>query len=244
MPEGPSILILKESVQSFKGKRVIKASGNAKIDMTRMDKQTIIDFKTWGKHFLICFKDFTVRIHLMMFGSYRVNEAKDAIPRLSLEFSNGVLNFYTCSVRIIEEDLNTIYDWEVDTLSDEWNPAKALASIKKLKKTMICDILLDQNIFAGSGNIVKNEVLFRIKVHPETMIGDMPLKKIKDLIAETRNYVFDFYNWKKEFELKKHFQVYTKKNCPTCGKILTKKHLGKGHRRTFFCEHCQVLYKK
>jgi endonuclease-8 len=244
MPEGPSIVILKEAVQQFKGKPVIKATGNAKIDIGRIEGQVIVDFKSWGKQFLICFKDFTVRIHLLMFGSYRINEEKDAAPRLSLRFENGVLNFYTCSVRFIEGDLDSFYDWEADTMSELWNPDKALEALGKLKNTMACDALLDQDIFAGSGNIIKNEVLFRIKVHPETLVGNLPPRKKKELVKETRNYCFDFYEWKKKFELKKHYQVYNRKICPTCGGKITRKHLGKTDRRTFFCEHCQVLIIK
>lgn len=241
MPEGPSIIILKEAVQQFKGKRVAKATGNAKIDISRIEGKRVIDFKSWGKQFLICFEDFTVRIHLLMFGSYRINEEKDTTPRLSLRFENGVLNFYTCSVRFIEEDLDSVYDWEADTMSDRWNPDKALKALGKLKNTMVCDVLLDQDIFAGSGNIIKNEVLFRIKVHPETFVEDLSPDKKKELVRETRSYCFDFYGWKKKFELKKHYQVYNRKICPDCGNQITRKHLGKTNRRTFFCDHCQVL---
>ena len=99
MPEGPSIVILKEQVQQFTGKKVLEVSGNSKEDIQRMDGQKITAFKSWGKHFLICFKTFTVRVHLMLFGSYRINEHKDAPARLSLKFSNGELNFYACSVK-------------------------------------------------------------------------------------------------------------------------------------------------
>src|ERR1044072_655642 len=105
MPEGPSIVILKELVQSFKRKKVLEVSGNSKLDIQRMAGQTITDLKSWGKHFLICFKSFTVRIHFMLFGSYRINERKDTSPRLSLKFKNGELNFYTCSIKFIEEPL-------------------------------------------------------------------------------------------------------------------------------------------
>ena len=79
MPEGPSIIILKEEVQSFIGKRIVKVEGNSKLDIQRLSGKEIIDFKSWGKHFLICFKDFTVRIHFMLFGSYRINEQKEAV---------------------------------------------------------------------------------------------------------------------------------------------------------------------
>lgn len=37
-----------------------------------------------------------------------------------------------------------------------------------------CDALLNQDLFAGSGNIIKNEVLFRIGVHPWSTLGALP----------------------------------------------------------------------
>ncbi len=111
MPEGPSIIIVKEEVQPFKGKKIIKVEGNSKLDIQRLSGEKIIDFKSWGKHFLICFKNFTVRIHFMMFGSYRINEQKEMAPRLRLVFKKGELNFYTCSVKFIDENIDDIYDW-------------------------------------------------------------------------------------------------------------------------------------
>ena len=84
MPEGPSIVILKELVQPFKGKKILKVEGNSKLDIQRLHGQKILDFKSWGKHFLICFKNFTVRIHFMLFGSYRINEQKNTVARLRL----------------------------------------------------------------------------------------------------------------------------------------------------------------
>ncbi|MCH5685281.1 hypothetical protein LWM68_14115 [Niabella sp. W65] len=43
----------------------------------------------------------------------------------------------------------------------------------------------------------KNEVLYRIGVHPLSKVGDLPPRKLTELIDETRNYSFDFLNWKK-----------------------------------------------
>lgn len=84
MPEGPSIIILKEAVQPFKRKKIIEVSGNSKTDIRRLKGQTIYDFRSWGKHFLTCFKTFTVRIHFMLFGSYRINE--DPANKLLMRF--------------------------------------------------------------------------------------------------------------------------------------------------------------
>ena len=132
MPEGPSIVILKEAVQSFKGQKVISVTGNTKIDKERMKGEKIIEFKSWGKHFLICFPKFAVRIHLMLFGSYRINEEKDTPPRLSLQFKNGKLNFYACSVQLIDNPLNEMYDWTADVMNDHWDPKKAKQKLKSL----------------------------------------------------------------------------------------------------------------
>ena len=244
MPEGPSIVILKEEVQEFIGRKILKVEGNSKLDIQRLAGQTIIDFKSWGKHFLICFKHFTVRIHFMLFGSYRINEQKESPPRLRLIFKNGEINFYACSVKFIEEDLEEVYDWTSDVMSDVWNPKAAKIKLKKIPDALVCDALLNQNIFTGVGNIIKNEVLFRIFLHPENKIKDIPAKKIDEMIKEARNYSFDFLKWKKEYVLKKHWLAHTKKICPRCNVPFIKKHCGKTYRRSFFCTNCQVLYSE
>jgi endonuclease-8 len=241
MPEGPSIVILKEEVAAFTGKKVLEASGNAKIDMDRMIGKKIT-FKSWGKHFLICFPDFTVRVHFLLFGTYRINEVKDSATRLHLGFSKGEINFYTCAIKIIDQPLDEVYDWTADVMNEAFDPKKALAKLNKIPNTLVCDALLNQDIFAGSGNIIKNEVLFRIKLHPRSKVGDLSLKKKKELISETVIYSFDFLKWKKAFELKKHWQAHTKKMCPRCHIPLVKEYMGTTKRRTFFCNNCQILY--
>jgi endonuclease-8 len=244
MPEGPSIVIIKEAIQKFKGKKVLQATGNAKIDMSRAIGKKVIDFKSWGKHTLICFPSFTIKIHMLMFGSYSIDEQTkpDKALRLHLKFKEGDLYFYTCAVTILEGDLDEIYDWSADVMNDSWDAEKAIKKIKSLPDTLICDALLDQNIFGGVGNIIKNEVLFITRVHPESIIGKIPLKKIKEIVKTAREYTFDFLKWKKAFELKKHWLVYNKKICPRCDIPVSRKHLGKTHRRTFFCNNCQLLY--
>ncbi|HEX8461355.1 MAG TPA: DNA-formamidopyrimidine glycosylase family protein [Segetibacter sp.] len=243
MPEGPSIVILKELVESFKNKKIIAVDGNSKMDIQRIAGEEIIDFKSWGKHFLICFHNFAVRIHFMLFGSYRINEKKEAKPRLSLQFDSGEINFYACSVQFVEGNVNDIYDFRGDVMNDDWSEDFALFKLAHHPNLMACDALLDQNIFAGVGNIIKNEVLFRIRLHPETLIQNIPELVLHEMITEARNYSFDFLEWKKAFVLKKHWLAHTKTICPRCNIPFVKKYAGKTKRRTFFCTNCQVLYE-
>ncbi|MCQ4321232.1 hypothetical protein NA637_13850 [Pseudomonas stutzeri] len=52
MPEGPSIVILREEVAAFTGKSIERAEGSAKLDKARLVGRTVRSFRRWGKHFL------------------------------------------------------------------------------------------------------------------------------------------------------------------------------------------------
>ena len=221
---------------------MLEVYGNSKTDIQRLHNKKLVDIKSWGKHFLLCFPTFTVRIHFMLFGRYVINEHRDKPVRLGLRFRNGHVNFYACSVKFIKEDLDEIYDWSGDVLNDHWDPKGARKKLKAYPEMFVTDALLDQNIFAGVGNIIKNEVLYRIKVHPENKVGDLPPRKLTEMINEARNYSFDFLEWKKQYVLKKNWLAHTKRTCVRDGNSIIKKYLGTTQRRTFFCEACQVRY--
>jgi endonuclease-8 len=244
MPEGPSIVILKEAVShlQLEGRPILAVEGNTSIEKERLIQQEIQEFRSWGKHFLLCFKGFTLRVHFLLFGTYRINERKQNQARLSLQFENAEINFYTCSLKFIEGDIDTIYDWSADVMSNQWDEKAALQKLKAVPETLACDALLDQNIFAGVGNIIKNEVLYRIKIHPLSKVGALPNEKLKELVREARVYSFDFLQWKKDFVLKKHWLAHTKKTCLRCNLPIYKAYLGKTNRRSFYCTNCQKVY--
>ena len=245
MQEGPSIIILKELLQPFKNKKVMDAKGNAAIDMPYLINKKVVDFKSHGKHFLICFDELTLRVHFLLFGSYSIDTQTktEKSIRLSLQFKNGVVYFYTCAIKELDKKPDETYDWTSDIMNDKWNAGKALKKIKDQPNEMVCDVLLDQNIFAGVGNIIKNEVLYRIKMHPQSMVAHVPLTQLKLLIKEAHNYSFDFLKWKKEDVLRKNWLAYKKKICTRCNLPIIKTDTGKKHRSSYFCINCQNLYK-
>ena len=104
MPEGPSLVIFKEAVASFAGKKILRASGNARINMDRLHCQKILAIRTWGKQFFICLRETTIRVHFLMFGSHSIGEQTKPAKslRLALVFSKNANYFYTCSVKLIE----------------------------------------------------------------------------------------------------------------------------------------------
>ena len=244
MPEGPTIVLMKEDLLKFIGEKVTAVAGNPNIKKDEFVGKTLKEIRLYGKQTYLIFDEASIRIHLLMFGSYEVDEQTkpDRSLKLALTFKNGKMLFYTCSVKLIDNQILTKIDWKADVMSDDWNPENAKEKLKLQPRMMVCDALMDQEIFSGVGNIIKNEVLFRIGVHPESLIGDLPPKKLNDLISEAKNYSFDFLKWKRKNVLKKHWLIYHQSKCPKCGKQIIKKDTGKGKRTSFFCKNDQKLY--
>ena len=243
MPEGPSIVILRDAAAPFVGQTIIKADGNSRLlDFAALQGKPVLALRSWGKHFLIQLPDRSIKIHFMMFGSYRINDPKDAAPRLRLRFEDGEMDFYACSVREIGQDLDAIYDWRTDVMSAQWDPRLARKRLREQPQTLACDALLDQSIFSGVGNIIKNEVLFRIRLHPVSQVGALSPRKLGELVEQARTYSFDFLAWKRDYVLRAHWLAHTRQTCPRCHIPFHKGKLGRTQRRSFFCERCQKRY--
>jgi endonuclease-8 len=236
---------LQEETTRFVGQHIVAAEGNTKaIDPGELVGQPILSLQAWGKHFIIELPTMALRIHFLLFGSYAIDAHKEGrFKRLGLSMEDGgELNFYACSVKEIDADLDAVYDWSANVMSDTWSPASALKKMRAKPDMLVCDALLDQDIFAGVGNIIKNEVLFRIRVHPLSTVGALSAPKLRQMVAEARTYSFDFLRWKKLYVLKANWLAHAKTICPRCGIPFSKGKFGKTQRRAFFCEHCQKRY--
>jgi len=243
MPEGPQMVFLKEQLHYFIGQSILKAEGNAKnIPYEEIKEQELTDIKTFGKEIFFCFKDFTIRIHLMLFGKYAIDSELDRLLRLRLEFDNGVINFYAAECRFIREPLEKLYDFSSDVMNGSFNQLKALEKLKSKPKQLICEAFLDQNILAGVGNKIKNEVLFRRQVHPESIVSEIPENELQKLIEECVKLSFEYLDWKREGSDNEHWEVYKKKECPRDYIPLLKQKIGKSGRSCYFCDKCQKLY--
>lgn len=240
MPEGPTMLIASEEMSEAIGKKVKSVSGNSKEPIHSLKSQKLNEIGTWGKHLLFFFEKTTLKIHFLLFGSYSINKEKDnRHPRLALTFDNIKIYFYSCSVKFLSDDADDIYDWTTDILSPSWDEKVAIEKVMAKPNEMVCDILMDQHIFSGVGNIIKNEVLFIMKIQPERKIKSLSKSQQRQIVYEAQDYSWKFYYWKKNYEFKKHWQIMRKKICPNCGGPVTRKVTGKFKRLSHYCEQCQ-----
>ena len=252
--EGPSLYLAANQLKPFKGKTVLSVSGNSKIEKERMLNQKVKSIFAWGKHLIIQFDEFALRTHFLLFGAFEatVNDTtltgdyrRSYTPRLQLDFENGNIKLFNCSVKFLEtRNAKASYDFAVDIMSRKWDPDKAFDAISSKPGAEIADALLDQNIFAGVGNIIKNEVLWRMRIHPETEVKNMTPTELRDLIAETKKFSLLFYKWRKVFLLRKHLDIYQKSICPRCGAKVKREKTGKRKRISHFCPVCQIKVTK
>lgn len=124
------------------------------------------------------------------------------------------------------------------------------AAIKKSNRA-IKEILLDQSVLVGVGNIYASEALFLSRIHPETAgssLSSKSLKRLIDAVVEVLNLAYancgtTFSNYVdgsgtkgKNLEFLKVFQRDSQP-CLTCESIIVR--IKQGGRSTFFCPRCQ-----
>ncbi|MEO6228920.1 MAG: DNA-formamidopyrimidine glycosylase family protein [Ferruginibacter sp.] len=242
MPEGPSILHLKDQLKPFKGKFVKAAGGYGGMPTTWIVGKKLTDIKTWGKHLLFIFSNGVVKVHLGLFGDVLINERKKVNRSFFLEFASGEINGYVVKASKLEKPLEDLYDWRTDILSTEFDKAYVKALLKKLGDKTIDDVLMDQAVFTGVGNKIRNEALYRAAIHPLSIVNKIPAAKISKLIAEVVKYANIFYRQLKETGVNDYFQVYQQEYAAD-GSEVTMKILTKSKRKIFFSEYRQVLYQ-
>lgn len=242
MPEGPSLLHLKDKLMPFKNKVVKKAGGYGKMSTSWINGKKLLDIQTWGKHLFFIFKDGAVNIHLGLFGEVLVDARKKVNRSFFLEFATGEINGYVVRAKKEAKDLAETYDWRTDILSKKYDKTYVKKLIKENGKKYIEEVLMDQQIFTGVGNIIRNEALYRAGIHPLSVIEKIPAAKITKLINEVLAYAKIFYNNLDKKGVNKDFSVY-KQEFAEDGSEVTMQVLKKSKRKVYFSEHKQKLYE-
>ena len=134
-----------------------------------------------------------------------------------------------------------------EPLSKEFN-AEYLSDKLRKRTAPIKNILLDQNVVAGLGNIYVAEILYRCKMDPRKQGNKLKTKKLIDIVDQTRKVlkeaikhngttISDYRSVEdKTGEFQNFLKVYGKKMCPDGHAIKRIKQAG---RSTFFCDVCQ-----
>jgi endonuclease-8 len=135
-----------------------------------------------------------------------------------------------------------------DVLADDFDPAAAAARAAQHGARRIADVLLDQRVVAGIGNIYKTESLFEAGVDPRTPVSQLGATTLEAIYAAahrimraqverastgnpprgpmSRNAAYNLYS-------------RTGQPCPRCGTAIACISLGEPPRWTWWCPRCQ-----
>lgn len=249
--EGPSVRALADRLRGLlAGKRISRAGGNTrKLDPRELVSKRIYEVESVGKRLIIKLESSALAIHFLMYGSYSIGEKRkeDRYTRLFLELEDGTkIYFYNCSISMLsEDDLARFEELKfLDVTSDRWRRDLVLKLLKERKSELIGDILLDQRVFPGVGNIIRLEALFRAGIHPLSVVGAIPQDILKKLVDEVRRFSLAFYERRiSGSRIRDMLMIYGKRNCPRCGSRLIRERTGETKRITIYCERCQKLYR-
>ncbi|NP_001017201.1 endonuclease 8-like 3 [Xenopus tropicalis] len=263
MVEGPGCTLNGEKIRARveKGQSVVELRGSAVSGtppsscynaLSSLTGCSYTGVQTLGKELFMYFGLKAIRVHFGMNGSIRLNQAvkkgqENSRPMpvavLEVQLEKDLICFYesTVDVRNVSECQEKIrFLEELDVCSSKFSFSRAECEIKKQKARMLCDILLDQMILPGVGNIIKNEALFDSGLHPGVQAGLLTDMQVSHLVKMTRDFTLLFYKCRKSGSaLYKHYKVYKRPNCGQCDKKITVCRLGENNRMTYFCPKCQ-----
>ncbi|SHK10289.1 DNA-(apurinic or apyrimidinic site) lyase [Anaerobranca californiensis DSM 14826] len=271
MPELPEVeTIVRGLKPKLEGNRIlevevynentIKNPESVKEFKERITGKKIIEVKRRGKYILFILEDFAhVIIHLRMTGQLIYSEKQLSFSHLRLEaklskgflYFNDIRKFGTISL-LAKEDLakeKGFWTLGVEPLGEsfgfEYLKSK-LVSSKPIK-----NLLLDQRVIAGLGNIYVDESLFFAGISPFKPAKTLSPEEISKLVSsikfvltkgiENKGTSFsdfvDSYGGKGTNQ--NFLQVYGRggEQCRICGKVLAKGKIA--GRTTVFCLHCQ-----
>lgn len=188
MPEGPTIVVFAKKMQEFEGKTVTESDGyrNPYADDVTGKKLEKID--TFGKYLLLEFPDFFITVHFGMFGNFLINDTKKVNPSFSLHFGNEVINFYVVHVKKYTGKPEDYFNEKLNPLSASYSPDAVRKLLAEKANEKIGDILMNQDLFPGTGNVIRNEVLYQAGIHPESTVGKIPDQKISELLADLQQF--------------------------------------------------------
>ncbi|XP_049720353.1 endonuclease 8-like 3 [Elephas maximus indicus] len=204
--------------------------------------------ETLGKELFMYFGPKALRIHFGLKGSIMINplghKNKNGVsPVFEVQLTKDLICFFDSSVELrnaLESQQRIRMMEELDVCSPKFSFLRAESEVKKQKGRMLCDVLMDQKVLPGVGNIIKNEALFDSGLHPAVKVCQLTDEQTLHLVKMIRNFSILFYRCNKAGSaVSKHYKVYKRPNCGQCYCKITVCRLGENNRMTYFCPQCQ-----
>lgn len=266
MPELPEVETIRRQLSKetpFKIKSVKTSDVVGSIVHTSLDgleKTTVKEVKRKGKMLNFVLDDGRYLLcHLGMTGGWRITKKPclEKHTHLELEGKTSYLSYvdprrfghmYLYDQEAADKKLGELGE---DLKSPDFTEEYFITCLKKYPERQIKVTLLDQSLFAGTGNYIANEICARAKVRPQRRVKTLT-KKEMSLLYQAVSTVIDgatetggttFQGGYADTSGSKgggvtHLVVFFQKTCQMCYTTPIKK-ITLAQRGTYYCPNCQ-----
>ena len=275
MPELPEVETVKEKLKPrLINKKIVGVDvywNNTIVDIpvetfkSNLKDQIFIDIKRRGKWLVFELSNYYLLVHLRMEGKFFFKEEREERAKhehIIFKLEDIELRFHDTrkfgKMYLLNKDelfsRKPLSELGFEPFDDDLTVSYLKEKYER-KSLPIKEVILDQRIIVGIGNIYADEVLFLSKINPYKPAKELKTKELQAIIDNTkkvlaraielggttiRSYV-SLDNKKGEFqdELQVHGQAG--KPCKVCGTTIIKEFIG--GRGTYYCPTCQKLRK-
>jgi endonuclease-8 len=273
MPEGDTIFRAAQTLHKFMAGHVVTRFESVYPALTRIADdhpivgRTIESISARGKHLLIAFSGgLVLRTHLRMNGSWHIYPSGARWQRPARDMRVLVGTADACAVGFNIPVAELLSDRELerhaqlqalgpDLLGETFDRTEALGRMRARAGDPIAEVLLNQRVLAGIGNVFKSEILFLAGLDPFTPVSalsDAVLERIVDISREqltanvmSRSQTLSRATGRRttrSLDPKEKLWVYSRggKPCRKCGALVQSKKTGLDARLTYWCPSCQL----
>jgi endonuclease VIII len=230
-------------------------------DVEELQGRVVESVEAMGKHLLIRVEGgWTLRVHLGMHGRWIRRHVRQSMPARTTAMLVTDDTAYVCERAFTAELMRTdalrthprLSRLGPDLLADppDIDEAVRRARLPAHAGREVGDVLLDQRVAAGIGNVYKSEVLFECRVHPRTRVGDLAEQRVAELFATAARLMrlnlltrrrTSVPLRRRPLPSSARLWVYGRQGrpCLDCGTAVERFMQGDMNRSTWFCPRCQ-----
>jgi endonuclease VIII len=250
MAEGDTILRAARRIDAaLTGETVAAAAPNPcgrAAGIERLNGRRLERVESHGKNLLLHFGDLALHSHMGMNGSWHVyprggrwrkpRRAAWAVlageSREAVQFGGPTLRVIPAARLSRDPQLARLGP---DVLAPDFDPDRAVASLRTDPARTLGDALLDQALVAGIGNIFKSEACFAARLDPWRPLADLGDDDLRRVLEAARRLMLEAVATGRHT-----YAVYrARRPCPNCGGRIASRGQGDANRTTYWCPRCQ-----
>lgn len=227
MPEGQSLVLAARRLAPIVGERVTEGV---------LAGATIGGVEPYGKHLLIHADDGrTLHVHLGMHGRVRLRPAGTGSGRHLLRTAAGDAviqhpsTFRVRRTRLLELRLGP-------DLLGRFDEAEFLRRARLVDRPL-GELVIDQRVLAGIGNVVKSETLWELRLDPFGPVSAVSDQQLRELAVVAARQLQE--GVEAGGRLPRRIYRRAGRLCPRCRTPIAMRRQGEARRSTYHCPECQ-----